>query len=124
VRTFNTLVRRRLNPFLGDPATFTSFIHADDAAAAVVAALTAPAGIYNVVDDEPVTRAEAGRVVADALGVKPPHAVPKPLRAASPPSAKLLMRSQRVSHARFTAATGWIPSHPSIRGSWPSEVRS
>jgi nucleoside-diphosphate-sugar epimerase len=122
VRTINTVVKRRVNPFVGDPDTFTSFVHAEDAGAAVLAALTAPAGIYNVVDDEPVTRAEAGRIVAEALGVKPPHAVPKPLRAASPTSAKRLMHSQRVSHARFTSATGWTPSHPSIRGSWPAEV--
>lgn len=121
VRTFNTTVRRRINPFVGDPEGFVSFVHADDAAAAVVAALTAPTGIYNIAN-EPVTRAEAGRIVAETLGVKPPRGVPKPLRAASPSSAKLLMRSQRVSHERFTAATGWTPVHESIRGSWPANV--
>lgn len=122
VRTFNTMVGRRLNPFVGDPGSYVSFVHAEDAGAAVAAALEAPAGTYNVVDDQPVTRAEAGLIVAEALGVKPPFAAPKPLRAAGPSSAKLLMRSQRVSHARFTAATGWRPSHPSIRGSWPAQT--
>ena len=86
----------------------------------MVAALAAPSGIYNVGDDEPLTRREAGLVVADALGVKPPRALPKAARAASPKSAKLLMRSLRVSNARFKAATGWTPAHPSIRGSWPA----
>lgn len=119
-QTFNTSVRRRVNPFLGDPGGYTSFIHAEDAGAAVVAALRAPSGIYNVADDEPLTRAEAGRIVAEALGVKPPYAVPRAVRAATPASAKLLMRSLRVSNGRFKDATGWQPAHPSIRGSWPA----
>ena len=121
-QTFNALVRRRVNPFLGEPDGYTSFVHAADAGSSVVAALSAPSGTYNVVDDEPVTHAAAGRIVAAALGVKPPRAVPKVLRAASPASAKLLMRSLRVSHARFTAATGWRPTHPSIREGWPTTL--
>ena len=120
VRTFNGLVRRRVNPFLGDPAAYTSFVHAEDAGAAVAAALGAAPGIFNIVDDEPVTKSEAGRIVAEALGVKPPRMLPRVMRNASPGSAKLLMRSQRVSHARFTAATGWTPAYPSIRGAWPT----
>lgn len=118
--TFNATVRRRVNPFVGDPDGFTSFIHAEDAGSAVVAALGAPGGTYNVGDDEPLTRTEAGRAVAAALGVKAPHALPRAVRAASPSSAKLLMRSLRVSNQRFKAATGWAPAHPSIRGSWPA----
>lgn len=121
---FNTTVRRRLNPFVGAPEAYSSFIHAEDAGSAVVAALQAPTGIYNVADDEPVTREEAGRIVAEALGVKPPHALPKVVRAATPGVGKLLMRSLRVSNRRFKEATGWTPQHPSIRGVWPSEVGS
>lgn len=119
-QAFNATARRRINPFLGPPGAYTSFIHAEDAGSAVVSALRAPTGIYNVVDDEPVTRAEAGRIVAEALGVKPPRAVPKVVQAVTPASAKLLMRSLRVSNRRFKAATGWQPTHPSIRGSWPA----
>lgn len=121
-QTFNAMLRRRVNPFLGEPDGYTSFVHAEDAGAAVAAALRAPSGIFNVVDDEPVTRAEAGRIAAAALGVKPPRSVPRVLRAASPASGKLLMRSLRVSHDRFTAATGWHPSHPSIREGWSTTV--
>ena len=119
-QAFNAAVRCRVNPFIGAPDGYSSFLHAEDAGSAVVAALRAPSGIYNVVDDEPVTRAEAGRIVASALGVKPPHALPRVLRAASPAAGKLLMRSLRVSNRRFKAATGWVPAHPSIRGSWPA----
>ncbi|HEX4867985.1 MAG TPA: NAD-dependent epimerase/dehydratase family protein [Acidimicrobiales bacterium] len=118
VEVFNGLARRRINPFVGAPDAYTSFIHADDAGSAVAAALALPAGIYNVGDDEPLTRAEAGLVVAEALGVKPPHALPGVARAASPRSAKALMRSLRISNAKLKGASGWRPAHPSIRGSW------
>ncbi|MGQ0430853.1 MAG: NAD-dependent epimerase/dehydratase family protein [Microthrixaceae bacterium] len=118
VEAFNALVRKRVNPFLGAPDAYVSFIHADDAGSSVAAALRAPAGVYNIGDDEPLTRDEAGRVVAEALGVKPPKAIPAALRAVSPTSGKLLMKSLRVSNRRFKEATGWSPSHPSIRGSW------
>ncbi|CAN5736606.1 NAD(P)-dependent oxidoreductase [soil metagenome] len=122
VRAFNALAKRRINPFLGPGEAYSSFIHADDTGAAVVAGLTVPGGVYNVADDEPVTRAEAGRIVANTLGVEPPRAVPRLLRAASPSSAKLLMRSLRVSNRRFREVSGWAPAHPSIRGSWPAET--
>ena len=52
--------------------------------------------------------------------MKPPKGLPALARKASPASAKLLMRSLRVSNARFKEATGWTPADPSLRGSWPS----
>jgi nucleoside-diphosphate-sugar epimerase len=118
VATFNGVVRKRINPFVGPPDAYSSFIHADDAGSSVAAALAVPSGIYNVVDDEPLTRLDAGRAVAEALGVKPPHALPAAVRAATPRSAKAMMRSLRVSNAKLAAASDWRPVHPSIRGSW------
>lgn len=118
VEAFNAMARKRINPFVGDLDGFVSFVHADDAGSAVAAALTVPSGTYNVADDEPLTRREAGFVIAEALGVKPPKAVPAAVRAAMPRSGKLLMKSLRISNARFKQASGWAPAHPSIRGSW------
>lgn len=115
----NRMVRRRLSPFIGPPDAYSSPLHADDAGAAVVAALAAPAGVYNVVDDEPVRSVEADRIVAERLGVQPPHRIPTPLATLSV-SGKAMARSQRISHARFTEATGWTPSVPSIREGWPT----
>lgn len=115
----NRLVRRRVSPFIGAPGSFTSPLHADDAGSAVVAALTAPAGTYNVVDDEPVRSVDADRIVADRLGVKPPHRIPTRLATVSV-SGRAMAASQRVSHVRFTEATGWTPSVPSIREGWPA----
>jgi nucleoside-diphosphate-sugar epimerase len=118
VEAFNAMARKRINPFVGDPDGYVSFVHADDAGTAAAAALAVPSGVYNVADDEPLTRREAGLAVAEALGVKPPKAVPAPVRATMPRSAKLLMKSLRISNARFKQASGWAPAHPSIHGSW------
>lgn len=118
VNTFNAMARKRVNPFVGDPDAYTSFIHADDAGTAVATALTLPAGIYNVADDEPLPRRQAGLVVAQALGVKPPKAIPAALRAVTPSSGKLLMKSLRISNKKLKEASDWTPQHPSIRGSW------
>ena len=118
VETFNAIARRRINPFVGAPDSYASFIHADDAGAAVAAAFELPGGIYNVADDEPLTRADAGAAISAALGVKPPKAVPRAVRAILPASAKLMMKSLRISNARLKAASSWTPRHPSIRGSW------
>lgn len=123
VEFFNRLLRKRVNPFVGPPDAYTSFIHADDAGSAVVAALAVPAGIYNVADDEPLTRREAGEAAAAALGVKPPHTVPAAARATVLHAAKPMMRSLRVSNAKLKAASGWAPIHPSMRGSWATSSR-
>jgi len=118
VEAFNRLLRRRVNPFIGPPDAYWSWIHADDAGSAVASALTVPAGTYNVADDEPLTRAEAGRSAAAVLGVRPPRSAPTPLQAVMPRSAKQLMKSLRISNAKLKAASDWRPLHPSIRGSW------
>ncbi|HEU5149741.1 MAG TPA: NAD-dependent epimerase/dehydratase family protein [Iamia sp.] len=119
--TMSRALRYRLNPFVGDPDGYVSQIHAADAGSAVAAALTAPAGIYNIVDDEPLVRREAGPAAAAAMGLKPPRTLPGWVWKASPPTAKAVMRSLRISHDRFTAATGWTPTHPSIRTGWPAD---
>lgn len=122
VASFNALTRRRINPFLGPPEAYSSFVHADDAGTAVAAALTIPAGTYNVADDEPLTRFDAGRAVAAALGVKAPHAVPAAARAIMPALAKALVKSLRISNAKLKRESDWSPRHPSIRGSWSTDV--
>jgi len=122
LRVLNRLLRLRLNPFFGPPAAYSSWIHAEDAGAAVAAAVGAPAGIYNIGDDEPLRRADAGAAAAESLGLRPPHTIPAPMLRLAGSTAALLTRSLRVRNARYRDATGWAPTHPSLRGSWP-EVR-
>lgn len=107
-------------PFPGREDAYLPWIHEDDLGLAVVAALTAPPGIYNVTDDDPLTRAQLGSALARSLGR------PKSLRAAPRFISRLtgkrygyMSSSQRVSNARFKQASGWAPTFPSSLENWP-----
>jgi nucleoside-diphosphate-sugar epimerase len=100
---------------VGDGGGFAPMIDADDAAAAVGAALSAPAGTYDIVDDVPLRRREQDAALAAAVGRRRVHRAP-PL--VTPKAFTHLSGSQRVSNARFRAATGWQPSSPSVREGW------
>jgi nucleoside-diphosphate-sugar epimerase len=106
----------------GDPGDYASSIWGDDIATAVVAALTVAPGVYNIVDDEPLTRAEGNAALAAAAGRKKLRtAVAK--AAGKTKVTNLLQRSQRVSNAKFKEATGWKPQVPSQREGWPLVAR-
>jgi nucleoside-diphosphate-sugar epimerase len=115
------LARHRIALSAG-PDRYMSSITTDDAATAVVAALSAPAGIYNVGDDEPVTGREFFAALAGALGVAPPFIAPAGLARLGGSMAAAVTRSQRVSNRAFSAATGWKPVHRSVRDGWPFVV--
>jgi nucleoside-diphosphate-sugar epimerase len=110
------MARRRLLPVPGDGSNFFSTIHVDDAANAAVAALDAPAGVYNVSDDEPLRMRDYGRAITDAFGLKPARRVPKWLfRLMGGGPVKYILSSQRVSNERFKKTTGWSPKYWSAR---------
>jgi nucleoside-diphosphate-sugar epimerase len=110
------LARRRMFPIVGDGNFYVSSIHTDDGARAIVAALDAPAGVYNVCDDGPVLERDYVRAIADAFGFKRPRRVPVWLaRRMAGTGGDYLTRSQRVSNRRFKEATGWAPIYPSVR---------
>jgi nucleoside-diphosphate-sugar epimerase len=113
------LARRRIASQLGPSDAYWPSIHLDDAAAAVVAALGAPAGTYNVVDDEAVPVADFYEALARAFGLKAPRVTMRAIAKIAGSKADLYQRSQRVSNARFKAATGWTPAYPSVREGWP-----
>jgi nucleoside-diphosphate-sugar epimerase len=86
---------------VGPPGAFRPMLWLEDAAAAIAAAMRAPAGTYNVADAHPPTNAEVDAALAAAVGVKA-------LRPTEPPDSPLA-RSQRVSTRRLREATGWAP---------------
>jgi nucleoside-diphosphate-sugar epimerase len=92
---------------LGDPNGYFPAVDADDAARAVVAALDVPAGVYDIVDDEPITRHDAAVAFGRAVGRRRLRRVPGANLAAA--KAGPLTNSQRVSNNAFRAASGWRP---------------
>jgi nucleoside-diphosphate-sugar epimerase len=85
----------------GPPGAYRPTLWLDDAAAAIVAGLRAPAGTYNVADADPPTNAEIDAALAAAVGVEA-------LRPRAPQDGPLA-RSQRVSSRRLREAGGWAP---------------
>jgi nucleoside-diphosphate-sugar epimerase len=71
------LIRQHKFPIFGDGAGVWSFVDIDDAAAATrVAVDGGPAGIYNVVDDEPSEVSVWIPELARMIGAKPPYHLP------------------------------------------------
>lgn len=116
IQTFAKAFRWRINPFLGDPDAYWSLIGVDAAGRAVAAAVEAPAGVYNVADDDPPTRRALGVTVAEAIGRKPPFHPPTGLVRRLNPDSEVLMRSHRIDNRRFQEATGWSPDHRGAEG--------
>jgi nucleoside-diphosphate-sugar epimerase len=102
---------------VGPPEGWVHLVHTDDLGPAVVAALSAPSGTYNV-GAEPVRRAELVRGYAHAVGEQDGGYLGPLLRRLAGPRAEPLTRSLRVSSDRFTAATGWSPRRPEFGDSW------
>lgn len=114
---FFALARRHLCVSMGRPDTYVSSIHVDDAGKAVEASLRATGGVYNIVDDEPLTKRAYADALAEAAGV----------RAVAPSGAcRLLLgnrttsltRSLRVSNASFRTEAGWRPRYANARDGW------
>lgn len=89
----------------GDGGDYISLIHQDDLASAIREACTAPAtGIFNIVDDTPVTWRELFDFIAARVGAVLPQA-----------NGNLNFPSQRVSNRRARTVLNWAPSYPSYR---------
>jgi nucleoside-diphosphate-sugar epimerase len=111
-------VRRRRVPVVGSGAGIWSFLHIDDAAQATLAAIErGPAGIYNIVDDEPAPVSEWLPALSAAIGAKPPRRVPAWLaRPAIGKHGVVMMTEIRgASNAKAKRELGWQPTWTSWR---------
>jgi nucleoside-diphosphate-sugar epimerase len=100
-------VRRGRPAVMGDPAGYLSPLAVPDAGAAVVAALAAPSGIYNV-SGPPVTRAQWAAALGAAAGAEgPARFLPPLILRLAGKKAEPMLRSQRISSDAFHNATGW-----------------
>ena len=118
------MVRRGWSPLPGSPDAYISSISHDDAASAVVAVLDAPSGIYNVSDDEPVTRREYAAVIADAIGVPHPKQLPGWATRLMGSIGELGSRSERISNHKLRTGTKWWPRFRSVREGLPAALKA
>jgi len=115
-------VSKGFAPIPGSPDAYMSSLWTDDAATAVFMALKVPAGVYNVTDDEPLRRGEAFKLLAAALGAKPPRTPPRWVTRLMGAVGETLGRSLRLSNAKFRQASGWRPAVPGVREGWKTLV--
>jgi nucleoside-diphosphate-sugar epimerase len=113
------MARRRLSTVAGNKGAYMTSVHTDDVATAVVTALDAPTGIYNVGDNDPLTRGDYLDAFRTAFGLGPLFSAPSWLmRAGAGKTSRVLTASQRCSNRRFRDATGWAPAYQSAREGW------
>lgn len=111
-------LRRRAMPIVKPGTAFVSWVHAEDAAEAVVAALVhGRAGeVYNIVDDEPVQWRDFLPALAKAAGAPKPWTVPQWVaKLFFPYGARVLATSLRISNAKAKRELGWKLRYPTFR---------
>lgn len=114
--------RMGFGAIIGAESAYSSNLHADDAATAVVAALEVQDGLYNVVEDEPMRRREQLEALAAAVGRVRLHSTGRLTALLGGPRMSAMARSQRVSNRRFLAAGDWRPKYESLRKGWPAVI--
>lgn len=115
-------VRKRRYPIVGEGNATFSFVHIDDAAGAVVAALDhGSPSVYNLTDDEPAPLREWLPALAEMLGAKPPRRLPPWLvrLAVGKAVARSAVGTRGASNAKAKRELGWQPAHPSWRQGFP-----
>jgi nucleoside-diphosphate-sugar epimerase len=116
--TIVEMVRRRKFPIVGDGAGVWSFIHVDDAANATRLAIEgAPAGTYNIVDDDPAEVSTWLPYLADAIGAKRPYHLPTWIGqlAIGEAGVSMMTRVRGSSNEKAKRALGWTPTYSSWR---------
>ena len=103
----------------GNGSRLINMVHRDDVVLAIITALerSQPGGIYNVVDDEPVTQLEFFRWLADKLSMPMPH----PLEVENAPR-KRGLTSKRVSNRKLRLELGCELKYPTFRQGYSAEI--
>lgn len=119
-------VRKRGFPIVGSGAGVWSFVHVDDAASAVIAALRCGApGVYNIVDDEPAPVAVWLPALARALGAKRPRHIPVWLGrlAIGEVGVSMMTQIRGASNAKAKRDLGWTPRYATWRQGFQTGLR-
>ena len=117
-------VRRGRYPLPGGPDGYSSWVAHEDAGRAVVAALGVPAGVYNVVEDQPMRRGDLAEGLARLLGTRPPRFLPAWTSRLAGSVARTLARSERISNRKLRSLTDWAPRYPTTVDGLAAIVRA
>ena len=113
--------RKGIGALPGPQAGYLPLIWLQDAISALLLALTEPipSGVYDIVDDEPVTRGETFTALAHAVGRKRLLVLPDLLmRLMTGAKYADMSRSLRISNRLFKAVSSWQPQVASAREGW------
>ena len=104
-------VRRGQYPVAGAGQGVWSWVHIEDAAAATVAALECPPGVYNVVDDDPSALSVWLPAFAAAVGASEPPRITEQeaLEAAGPDTVYYATQLRGASNAKAKRELGFTP---------------
>lgn len=111
-------LQKRKLPIIGGGAGVWSWIHIDDAASATLLAIeNGPAGIYNIVDDDPAEVFRWLPALAQAIGAKAPYRVPAWLGALliGEAGVSMMTKVRGSSNAKARRLLGWQPRYASWR---------
>lgn len=117
------VVAKGWSPLPGPSSAYYTSVAHDDAATAVVTAIGAPAGIYNVAEPEPLRREDWISSLAEAAGYQTPRFLPERLVRTIGGPLKLASRSLRISSRKLQAA-GWKPLWRNAAEAWPAVIES
>lgn len=109
MQTYAQMADKGLWGLFGGDDSYMSFVDVDDAAAAVVAALHAPPGVYNIAEADPRLRGDHRSALAAAVGRDALRSLPLVERLAGA-AGEGLARSHRISSEAFRAVTSWEPT--------------
>jgi nucleoside-diphosphate-sugar epimerase len=128
-------LRRGFCPWPGDGKVRISFLHAEDAAEALLLAAERGSGIYNVGDCEPATWRQFLDTMAELLGVRRTVYLPWPVArcyaacaswadpAVTPHVLRLLTTPKVLSIARARDELGFVPRYPAFHAGLEEALR-
>lgn len=97
------------------PGQVFSRIHVDDIVSAALLALDAPAGAYNIADDEPCSQNCVIEQACHLLGAPLPPLQSLEEARLSPQARAFYAENRRVANRKARRVLGWTPRYPSYR---------
>jgi nucleoside-diphosphate-sugar epimerase len=120
-------IRARKLPIVGNGAGVWSFLHIDDAAEATrVAIERGPAGIYNIVDDDPAEVSVWLPEVARIIGAPAPRHVPAWIARLliGETGVSIMTKVRGSSNAKARRLLSWQPAYASWRDGFQKSMRA